>query len=208
MGKRTHPIKDVKTELALYQLLAETDTMLFILIIIIRFTGFRVGDLMTLKKRDILGDYLEIVENKPLYLEEKYSTCQEKLHRKRIKPPRKVLIHPALRKELDEYTKHMKNCQPLFPSKLERNQPMSYSQLNRRLMKAGKFLGIKDFGFHALRKTCFYNFYIENGRNVQKVHHFEGNNLSEITIRHIGLKQAVNDEMVRKMNNPLEKLSE
>jgi integrase len=182
--------------------------MLFILVILIRFTGFRIGDLINLRKRDVLGKYLEIDESKTKYLQEKYKKQGElkQAKAKKPKPARKVLMHPTLKKELEDYTSNLENWQVLFPSSRGRNKPMSYPQLNRRLMKVGSLLGIKDFGFHALRKTCFYSFYIENGKSIEKVQHFAGHKSSQTTSQYIGLTQEVNDEMVKDMYDPLRRI--
>ncbi|MHC1747449.1 MAG: tyrosine-type recombinase/integrase [Cellulosilyticaceae bacterium] len=208
MGKTTQPIKDEEMEITLYEYLSETDKMLFILVILIRFTGFRVGDLRKLKKRDVIGDYIEITENKTKYLKEKYELQGETKHMKpkKPKPPRKVLIHATLRRELDNYIRDMKNWQVLFPSSRGKNQPMSYPQLNRKLNEVGKILGLKDFGFHAIRKTCFYRFYEETGGKIEKVQHFAGHKSSETTSRYIGLTQEVNDNMIKDMSDPLRRI--
>jgi integrase len=205
IGRTTQPIKDEQVEWSLYEYLFEHDRMLFILVILIRFTGYRIGDVRELRKRDLLADYLEITESKTRYLKKRYENTAEKkgLVPKKPKPPRKVLIHPTLRKELDEYLKDMKNWQVLFPSVRGRNDPMSYPQLNRRLKKVGEQLGIKDFGFHAIRKTCFFRHYEESGGKIEKVQHFAGHNSSETTSRYLGLTQQVNDNMVKEMSDPL-----
>lgn len=208
MGKTTQPIKDEDLELTLYEYLHDTDRMLFIVVILIRYTGFRIGDLRKLKKRDLIQDYLEIIENKTKYLKDKYEKQVEDkdMKPKRPKPPRKVLIHQTLRKELDEYMKDMKNWQVLFPSSRGKNTAMSYPQLNRRMNKVGEVLGIKDFGFHAIRKTCFYRFYEECGGKIEKVQHFAGHKSPVTTSIYIGLTQEVNDNMVKGMADPLRKM--
>lgn len=207
MGRTTQPIKNIEQEITLYEYLYDTDRMMYILVILIRYTGFRIGDIRCLKKRDILEAYLEITENKTKYLKEKYEkqADEKEIKPKKPKPPRKVLIHPTLRKELDEYTKDIKNWQVLFPSSRGKNIPMSYPQLNRRMKKVGEILGIKDFGFHAIRKTCFYNFYKECER-IEEVQHFAGHKSPVTTSIYIGLTQEVNDNMVKEMNDPLKKL--
>lgn len=204
MGKTTQPIKDIEQEITLYDYLYDTDKMLYILVILMRYTGFRIGDLRCLKKRDILNEYLEITENKTKYLKDKYEkqAIRSESKPKKPKPPRKVLIHPSLRKELDAYTQDMKNWQVLFPSSRGMNKPISYPQLNRRMNKVGEVLGLKDFGFHAIRKTCFYNFYKKSGK-IEEVQHFAGHKSPVTTSVYIGLTQEVNDNMVKEMNDPL-----
>ncbi|QEH67277.1 tyrosine-type recombinase/integrase [Cellulosilyticum sp. ST5] len=206
MGKTTQPIKDLDQELTLYDYLYDTDKMLYILVILIRYTGYRVGDLRCLKKRDVMQEYLEITENKTKYLKDKYErqAYEKDIRPKKPKPPRKVLIHPTLRKEIDEYTKDMKTWQVLFPSSRGRNTPMSYPQLNRRMKKVGEILNIKDFGFHAIRKTCFYNVYKESER-IEEVQHFAGHKSPVTTSQYIGLTQEVNDNLVKDMVDPLKK---
>ena len=209
MGKKTQPIKEIEKEIMLYDYLYEHDRTVYILVLMIRYTGFRVGDILGLTKRMVIDDYLELTENKTKYLENKYKKLAEKknIKPKKPKPPRKVLLHPSLRKELKEYTKDMENWQVIFPTtrKDRRNKPLSYSQVNRRLDTIAHELGIEDFGTHALRKTCFLRMYEETG-DIHKVQHFAGHISIKDTSKYLGLTQEVNDNLVKKMDDPLRRI--
>lgn len=206
MGRKTQPIKEIDQEIMLYDYLYEHDRVIYILALMIRYTGFRVGDILGLTKRMVIGDYLEITENKTKYLENKYRREAErkKVKPRKPKPPRKVLLHPSLKRELKEYIKDMENWQVIFPTsrKQRRNKHLSYSQVNRRLDKIATTLGIEDFGTHALRKTCFLRMYEETG-DIHKVQHFAGHVSIKDTSKYLGLTQEVNDSLVKKMDDPL-----
>ena len=68
MGIKTKAIKDKELEISIYQYCKKYDMQLYIMILLIRYTGYRINDLRCLRKRDVSGKYLEIIENKTKYL--------------------------------------------------------------------------------------------------------------------------------------------
>lgn len=205
MGIKTKAIKDKELELSIYQYCQKHDELLYIMLLMIRYTGFRVNDLRSIKKRDISGNYLTIVENKTKYLETKYKEKAEKVGGipKPAKKPRKILIHPTLRRILDEYTKDMEMWNVLFPSPRGRNQPISYSQLDRRLDKVSKEFKLVNFGFHSFRKMCFLAVYEDNGNSIEKAQHYAGHTSSITTSIYLDLDQETNDKITLEMKDPL-----
>lgn len=209
LGIKTKAIKDIELELSIYQFCEQRDRLLYIMIIMIRYTGFRVNDLRCLRKRDVAGSYLEIEESKTKYLEKKYKEeAEEKgVEPKTAKKPRKILIHPTLRKILDEYTKDMDMWQVLFPSPRGRNKPISYSQMDRRLDKVTQEFDLTFFGFHSFRKMCFLAIYEENGMSIEKAQHYAGHVSSLTTSIYLDLDQETNDKIVMDMNDPLKRIN-
>lgn len=204
IGKTTQPIKDLKKEQDLIGWYQENDKEMYMLALIIRFTAFRVSDIYDLRVRDVLGDYLEIEEKKTLYLKEKYEEYAKRVNKKPLppKPPRKVLLHPTLKKEIQEYIKDKKNYEVLFPSPRGKNNPLCYSQINRRMLKGAKQVGIDNFGTHALRKTCLWRMYIKT-KDIAAVQHFAGHKSIKDTSKYLGLDQELNDKLVLGMDSPL-----
>lgn len=205
MGIKTKAIKDKEVELSIYQYCEKNDILLYIMILMIRYTGFRINDLRELRKRDIVGEYIEVIENKTKYLEQKYKDKAEKTGTvaKSAKKPRKILIHPTLRRILDGYTKDMEMWHVLFPSPRGRNKALSYSQFDRRLEKVSKEFQLKDFGFHSFRKMCFLAIYEENGMSIEKAQHYAGHVSSLTTSIYLDLDQETNDKIVMGMKDPL-----
>ena len=204
MGVKTKAIKDKELELSIYQYCNKHDMLLYIMILMIRYTGFRINDLRTLKKRDVVGTYLTITENKTKYLEARYREQAEKgKPLKKAKKPRKILIHPTLRRILDEYIKDMEMWHVLFPSPRGRNQPLSYSQFDRRLEKVAKEFGLECFGFHSFRKMCFLSVYEDNGNSIEKAQHYAGHTSSLTTSIYLDLDQETNDKITLEMKDPL-----
>jgi integrase len=205
MGIKTKAIKDKELEISIYQYCKKYDIQLYIMILLIRYTGYRINDLRCLRKRDVSGKYLEIVENKTKYLEQKYKEKAEKdgTSPKPPKKARKILIHPTLKKILDEYTKDMEMWHVLFPSPRGRNKPLSYSQFDRRLDKVTKEFHLKDFGFHSFRKMCFLAVYEDNGNSIEKAQHYAGHTSSLSTSIYLDLDQETNDKITLEMKDPL-----
>jgi integrase len=115
-------------------------------------TGFRIKDLLSLKKKDVLGDTITIDESK---------TRNRKDGKNR--PPRTVGITEQLKQDLENYLPYLKNDDYLFPSRKANAQGeyvISTTQAYRILTRYTKEIGLDiNVGCHTLRKTWGYHMY-------------------------------------------------
>lgn len=191
--KSDSSIKDMQDYLKLNN---ERDYLLFVIGIT---TGYRVGDLIELKVRDIKrfldAGYFSIVENKKVKMSLHHNAD------KKIKP-REVIIVPHLRKILREYIINMRDYEYIFQSRKGTNQHIQVSTVSRIFKDAGEYFGLKDISCHSLRKTYAYKIYEETG-DIFVVKEMLGHSSVEITKRYIGLDKDTYAEYSQSLNNML-----
>jgi integrase len=176
---KVHPIRSqVKIE-KMKELLregSERNYMLFHMGINI---GVRVGDLVKLKVRDVLGEHIDIVE--------------EKRGKERV-----YLINNQLRKSINAYiaTQHLEPDDYLFQSRKGENHPVSRVQAYRIFSDAAAVLGIERVGTHTLRKTYGYWHY-KRFRDVAILQKTFGHSSPSETLIYIGIEQDEIDEAAK-----------
>lgn len=111
----------------------------YILMLIQLNEGLKIGDVISLKVKDIRGkSYLDITERK-------------------TKEVKHFLLNGQLKDELNDYIKRMDDDDYLFPSrKIKEDGTKCYIskiQANRILADSARRVGIKDLSKHSLRKT-------------------------------------------------------
>ena len=207
--KARQPITDPKLEERFFQALYKINRNIYILALIIRFTGFRIGDVLTLTKADVMGNFLIIEENKTKYIKE---LNKKKAKAKGTKPkpgkePRKIEIHDDLRAELDEHIKYLSMHDLLAesPRKSRMGNPISYRQATRILLQAAKAVGIpiEEFGWHSLRKMCFTAVWNEYGEDIRVVQHFSGHTDPNTSSKYIKITDKVNSKIAKGMKSPI-----
>ena len=135
-------------------------------------TGYRVGDLVRLKVKDIKNalsnGYFKIEEGK-------------------TKKTRKVPIVANLRKELKDYIKNKKDYEYIFYSQKGRN--LSVKGVTDILREIAEELKLRDINLsaHSLRKTFAYRVWMENGKDIFFVKELLGHSTIEYTKRYLGL---------------------
>lgn len=145
-------------------------------------TGYRAGDLVELKKRDVKealkrGEFL-IFENK-----KKKSKNIREANRK----PREAVLIPKVAKLLSEYTKDMKEYEYIFKSRKGVNKHIGVPAISKELKKAGKYFGLEDITAHSMRKTYAYKIYKENNNDILLVKEMLGHSSVEETKKYLGL---------------------
>ena len=102
-------------------------------------TGYRAGDLVKLKARDIREalrrNEFTIYEGKKMH---------SKNIRKENRKPRTVEMIPGVKKVLKEYIKDMKDYEYIFPSRKGNNKPIGVQAVSNILKKAGNYFGLCD----------------------------------------------------------------
>lgn len=145
-------------------------------------TGYRAGDLVILKARDIRealrkGEFT-ILEGKKK---------NSKNIREKNKKPRTVEIIPKVAKLLKEYIKDKKDYEYIFPSRKGINKAIGVQAVSNILKEAGEYFGLYDISAHSMRKTYAYKIYLESNKEIVAVKELLGHRSIEETKLYIGL---------------------
>lgn len=166
--KDVQPIRDLQKledmKWALKRFCGERDYIMFCMGIN---TGLRVGDLLSIRVKD--------VKNKKEFIIKEGKTDK----------PRKIIIN-GLYQELNAYIKTLpKDCEWLFPSR-RGDKPITTVQAWRTLQKASEMADVEHIGTHTMRKTFGYWFY-KSKKDVAKLQMVLNHSHPEITLRYIGI---------------------
>ncbi len=182
---RKRPAKPIKsTELVLdiqdyLKYKSERNYVLFVLGIT---TGYRAGDLVKLKTRDI-KDALKRGEFEILEGKKKNSKNIREKNRK----PRTVEIIPKLAKILKEYIKDKKDYEYIFQSRKGVNKHIGVQAVSNILKEAGEYFDLQDITAHSMRKTYAYRIYNTNDKDIVVVKELLGHSSVEETKLYIGI---------------------
>ena len=136
-------------------------------------TGLRVQDILKLRKRDVMGDHIVMIEMK---------TGKKKW----------IQINPTLKRELRQYTEDLQDDDYLFPSRQGKNKPIKRDMAYKIMQKAAKEFGLKDIGTHTMRKTFGYHMY-QKTKDITLVQKMFNHSNPSITFRYIGMDQDMMD---------------
>lgn len=157
----------------------ERDYVLFVVGVT---TGYRAGDLVSLKARDIRE---AIRKGEFTIFEGKKRNCKN--IREKNRKPRTVEIIPKVSKLLKEYIKDKKDYEYIFKSRKGTNKPIGVQAVSNILKEAGEYFGLYDISAHSMRKTYAYKIYIESDRDIVAVKELLGHRSIEETKLYIGL---------------------
>lgn len=176
------PIKNIDEVLDIQDYLKYKNERNYVIFTVGITTGYRAGDLVKLKARDIRAA-----------LRRKEFTIMEgkKANTKNIRQinrkPRAVEIIPKLDRLLREYTKDMKDYEYVFKSRKGTNKPIGVPALSKALKEAGEYFGLYDISAHSMRKTYAYRIFIASDKNITVVKEMLGHRSQEETKLYIGL---------------------
>ena len=193
--KPANPIKDREKVLDIQDFLKvrnERDCVLFATGI---GTGYRAGDLVKLKVRDIKtaleNGYFEIMEGKKL---------NSKSIRKENMKPRTVKVIDNIEVLLKKYIKNKRDYEYLFLSRKGKNEHITVSRVSVILKEAGEEFGLKNISAHSMRKTYAYKIYVESGYDITLVKEMLGHSSIEETKRYLGLDRETYDKFSDTLN--------
>lgn len=178
--KFVQPIKDTKKLKQFKEYLKDRNERDYVMFMVGINTGFRISDILPLRKWDTDGTHITIREKK---------TGKRK----------SVKINQALRKALDEYTKEMPGSAYLFTGRSKKhktgkcNEPITTSAAYKMLSGAAKHVGLEDIGTHSMRKTFGYHFH-QREKDITLLMELFNHAEESITLRYIGIKQDTLDE--------------
>jgi len=192
--KPAAPIKDEETVLDIQDYLKYKNERDYILLVLGITTGFRAGDLVKLRVRDIkkaiqYGE-IEILEGK------KVNT--RNIRKENIKP-RIVPIVDNLKRVLKAYIRDKKDYDFMFPSR--KGKHISVAHVSRILKEAGEQFELNNISAHSMRKTYAYTLYMENDKDIVAIKEMLGHSSTEITKRYLGLDKELYNKYSKKLNN-------
>lgn len=175
--KFVEPIRDVEKIEEIKSYLKRKSSRNHLLFVFGIYSTLRISDILTVKKKDVLGERLILVEKKTTKVKE-------------------ILISAKLRRELKPYIMDLEDDEYLFQSRKGINKPISRTTAYRILREAGEACGLDRIGTHSMRKTFGYHFY-ERTKNIAVLQEIYGHSSEEITKRYIGINQDILDKAIR-----------
>lgn len=145
--KRVEPIYDDHWVSEFARHFKETNYRNYVMFMMGVYTGLRISDILPIRKADIMGTHLALMEQKT-----------QKLKR--------IVLHPNLQRLLKEYTADMKSTEYLFPSRKKdyrgRTQPIGRKRAYDIIKEAADEIGYDgNLGTHSMRKTFGVRYYRE-----------------------------------------------
>lgn len=197
MKKRpANPIKDIERVLDIQDYLKEKNNRDYTLFVLGIATGYRAGDLVIQRVRDIkkaLDDgYFEILEGKKVN--------SKNIRKENIKP-RIVKIPSNLDKVLKKYIKGKKDFEYLFTSRKGQNNHITVSHVSRILKSVGQEFGLSNITAHSMRKTFAYSIYVESNYDLLLVKEMLGHSSIEETKCYLGLDRETYDKYSDSLNS-------
>ncbi|SKA89630.1 Phage integrase family protein [Clostridium sp. USBA 49] len=159
-------------------------------------TGYRAGDLVKLKVRDVK----EALKRKEFQIYEGKKMNSKNI-REKNKKPRVVEIIPKLEKILKEYIKDKKDYEYIFPSRKGTNKHIGVQAVSNILKDAGNYFGLSDITAHSMRKTYAYKIYVESDKDIVAVKELLGHSSIEETKRYIGLDREKYHQYSKSLND-------
>ena len=187
------PIKSKEKVLDIQDYLKYKNERDYILFLIGVTTGYRAGDLVKLKVRDIKealkrGEFT-IYEGKKMNSKEK--------NRK----PRSVELLPKVAKILKEYIRDKRDYEYMFQSRKGNNQPIGVQAVSNILKNAAEYFGLYNISAHSMRKTYAYKIYIDSGCDIVAVKELLGHRSIEETKAYIGLDREKYHQYSKALND-------
>ncbi|MEG1870879.1 MAG: tyrosine-type recombinase/integrase [Peptostreptococcaceae bacterium] len=186
MGKAkrpSRPIKDVRRVFDIQDYLRYKSERNYVLFVLGITTGYRAGDLVELKIRDvreaIRRGKFEILEGKKK---------NSKNIREKNRKPREAIILPELERELKKYIKNKKDYEYMFPSRKGKGRNhIQVDRVSEIIKEAAEYFDMDEITAHSMRKTYAYTVYMQNDCDVIAVKEMLGHSSIEETKVYLGL---------------------
>lgn len=176
------PIKNNRDALDIQDYLRYKNERDYVLFITGITTGYRAGDLVSLKVRDI-KQALKYKEFTILEGKKKNS----KNIRERNRKARTVEIRPKVERILKDYIKDKKDYEYVFQSRKGNNQHIGVQAISNILKDAGEYFGLYNISAHSMRKTYAYKIYMDSDKDIVAVKELLGHRSIEETKLYLGL---------------------
>lgn len=171
----------------------ERDYILFLVGIT---TGYRAGDLVKLKVRDIK----EAIRRREFTIYEGKKMNSKNI-REKNRRPRSVELLPKVAIILKEYIKDKRDYEYMFKSRKGVNQHIGVQAVSNILKDAGEYFGLYDISAHSMRKTYAYKIYTDSECDIVAVKELLGHRSIEETKLYIGLDREKYHQYSRGLND-------
>lgn len=198
MGKKrpSRPITSTQKVLDIQDYLRYKSQRNYVLFLIGTTTGYRAGDLVKLKVRDVKEALIRlefiIYEGKKM---------NSKNIREKNRKPRVAGIRPKVGKILKEFIKDKKDYEYVFQSRKGVNKHIGVPAVSNILKEAGNYFGMHDITAHSMRKTYAYKIYIDSGKDIVAVKEMLGHSSIEETKRYLGLDKEKYHEYSKSLDD-------
>ena len=196
MKRPARPITTTEKVLDMQDYLKYYNYRNYVLFLVGVTTGYRAGDLVKLKVRDIK----EAIRRKEFTILEGKKKNSKNIREKNRKP-RSVELIPGVEKILKEYIKDKKDYEYIFQSRKGTNKHIGVQAVSNILKKAGEYFGLHDITAHSMRKTYAYKLYTESGRDIVLVKELLGHSSIEETKKYIGLDREHYHEVSKSLKD-------
>lgn len=198
MGKKrpSKPITSTSRVLDIQDYLKYKNERDYILFMVGITTGYRTGDLVKLKVRDIRE---ALKRSEFLILEGK--KMNSKNIREKNKKPRPAEILPGVAKILKGYIQDKKDYEYVFQSRKGNNKHIGVQAVSNILKEAGLYFGMYNISAHSMRKTYAYKIYIDSDKDIVAVKGLLGHRSIEETKEYIGLDRERYHQYSKSLND-------
>ncbi len=190
----SNPIKSKSKVLDIQDYLKSKRERDYVLFVVGIATGYRAGDLVLIKIRDIKEalrvGYFEILEGK--------KKNSKNIRKCNIKPRRSYIVD-KLEKILKAYIKNKEDYEYAFPSR--KGEHIGVPRVTTILKDAGDMFGLINITAHSMRKTYAYHLWVENDYNTLLIKELLGHSSIEETKRYLGLDNMVYKESSKPLNS-------
>jgi len=169
------PIRDKKKIEQLKEQLRKSGDRDFMLAYFGLNSGLRISDYIGLTVGDVR-------DKDKIYIKER------KTGKRRFVP-----IADFFKREIERYTKYMKDEDFLFPSREHKSDHINRNTAYRIISGVAKECGLEEIGTHSLRKSFGYHHY-QKHHDVAILQHIFGHSSPSITLTYIGISE---DEILK-----------
>ncbi len=187
MKRPAKPIKRKQDVLDVQDYLRYKNYRDYVLFVVGITTGYRAGDLVSLKVRDVK----EAIRRKEFTIYEGKKMNSKNI-REKNRRPRSVEVRPKVQQILKEYIKDKKDYEYMFPSRKKSIVGhIGVPAISNKLKEAGEYFGLYDITAHSMRKTYAYKIYVDSGFDIVAVKELLGHSSIEETKRYLGLDKEL-----------------
>lgn len=194
--RASKPIKRRENVLDIQDYLKYKNERDYILFLIGITTGYRAGDLVKLKIRDIK----EALKRKEFVIYEGKKMNSKNIREKNRKP-RIVELLPKVATILKDYIKDKKDYEYLFQSRKGINNHIGVQAVSNILKEAAEYFNLYDITAHSMRKTYAYKIYIDSDKDIVAVKELLGHRSIEETKLYIGLDREKYHQYSKALND-------
>lgn len=186
MSRTMEPIREDEWLSAFSERLRKNNPRDFIMFMIGVYTGLRISDILPLRVVDVSSSHIVLLE-------------------KKTKKHKRIIMHPTLRRAINEYIDGKAKTEFLFPSrertKSGKQKPLSRRQALRILQDTANEIGYQGrIGTHSLRKTFGFRHYRQY-KDVAELQIIFNHDSQHETLKYIGVMSDRIEDGILKMKD-------